>query len=77
MTVKEQVEQQLDDLSEAELKQVAEYLEFLKFRSRDRKLSFDETRLAELYAEFGDEDQAMAEDGLEDYIGGLAKEDTR
>lgn len=77
MTVKEQVEQQLDDLSEAELRQVAEYLEFLKFRSRDRKPSFDETQLAALYAEFGADDRAMAEEGLEDYVGGVAKEDAR
>ena len=77
MTVKEQVEQQLDELSEAELRQVAEYLEFLKFRSRDRRPSLDETQLAALYAEFSADDRAMAEEGLEDYVGGLVREDAR
>ncbi len=33
--------------------------------------------LATLYAEFADEDRRVAEDGIEDYQSGLAREDSR
>ncbi|GFP24716.1 hypothetical protein HKBW3S43_01041 [Candidatus Hakubella thermalkaliphila] len=37
----------------------------------------DEPQLAALYAEFGDEDRKLAEEGMSDYAKGLIKEDTR
>jgi len=77
MSIKEQVVQKLDSLSESELKQVADYVAFLKFQARVKPLSdLDEKRLAALYAEFGDEDRELAEEGMSDYIEGLLKEDT-
>ena len=66
----------INSLSESELHQVAEYLSFLKFRSRSRKKVFiDERKLAELYAEFSDEDRQLAEEGIDDYNNHLLAED--
>jgi hypothetical protein len=77
MSAKEQVTRELDNLSEAELKQVAEYVAFLKFRTRLNQIStLDEAQLSALYSEFADEDRRLAEEGMSDYAKGLAKEDT-
>jgi hypothetical protein len=78
MTIKEQIAQQLDSLSEAELGQIAEYLAFLRFRSRVKSMPpLNETELASLYAEFEDEDREFAEQGMSDYAQRLRDEDTR
>ena len=77
MSVKEQITRELDNLSEAELKQVAEYMAFLKFRARVTRMPApNEAELATLYSEFADEDRRLAEEGMSDYAKGLAKEDT-
>jgi hypothetical protein len=76
MTIKEQVAKTIDRLSEPELKQLAEYLSFLKFRSRVRRTPpVDEKKLAGLYAEFSEQDRQMAEEGIEDYNKNLLVED--
>jgi hypothetical protein len=78
MSIKEQVTHELDKLSEAELKQVAEYVAFLKFQARVKRIpSLDETQLEALYKEFAEEDRRLAEEGMSDYTKGLAKEDTQ
>ena len=78
MTVKEYVTQLLESLSEAELRQVAEYLSFLKFRLRASAMPHpDSAQMAALYAEFADEDRAMSEEGIQDYGAGLSKEDAK
>lgn len=61
MSVKEQVIKEIKSLSESELEEVAKHLAFLKFRARHTLPTFDEKKLAALYAEFADEDRAMAE----------------
>ncbi|HEX8844061.1 MAG TPA: hypothetical protein VF791_05430 [Pyrinomonadaceae bacterium] len=73
MSIKEQVVEELSSLSEEEIKEVAEYLAFLKFRARRAAPSIDETQLATLYAEFGDEDRNLAEEGMADYAESLAQ----
>ena len=75
MSIKEQVVEELRTLTEAELKEVAEYLAFLKFRARHPVPMVNESQLAALYAEFADEDRLLAEDGMADYIEGLVEED--
>ena len=75
MSIKEQVVEELKTLSEAELKEVAEYLAFLKFRARRAAPSLDESQLGALYAEFADEDRNLAEEGVADYAVGLMEED--
>lgn len=77
MTLKEQVAQKIDQLSEDDLKAVAEYLSFISFRSRSRKRNhFDAEQIAALYSEFGDEDQVLAEAGIKEYDQQLKREDT-
>ena len=76
MSIKEQVAQELNGLSEAELEQVADYMAFLKFRARVSATSIpDEKWLATLYAEFAEEDRELAEVGMSDYAEKLANED--
>jgi len=74
ISTKEQLSTNLNGLSEIQLRQVAEYLEFLKFRER-REIDLDESELAALYAEFGDEDRELAEVGLAEYASNLESED--
>jgi len=76
MSIKEQVIQGLDTLSEAELVQVAEFLAFLKFRARFQpRLELDEAQFATLYAAWAEEDRALAEEGMAEYVHGLCQED--
>lgn len=77
MSIKEQVVEELKTLSEAELKEVSEYLAFLRFRARRTAPTFDEGQLAALYTEFADEDRNLAEEGMADYVEGLIEEDVR
>ena len=78
MSVKEQLAQELESLSEGEIQQVADYLAFLKFRARmHATLSFDEVQAASLYAEFAEEDRCLAEEGIAQYGDGLLAEDAR
>ena len=74
MSIKEQVNQALEGLSEAELEQVAEYLAFLKFRTRlPASPPLDTAQLAALYGEFAGEDQQLAEQGMAEYHAGLSR----
>ena len=77
MSTKEQVIEELEALSEADLKEVAEYLAFLKFRSRNKSHVVDESQLAALYAEFAEEDRNLAEEGMAGYAEGLMEEDAK
>jgi hypothetical protein len=74
MSTKEQVLEDLETLSEAELKEVAEYLAFLKYRSSNAAYVVDESQLAALYAGFAEEDRKLAEEGMTDYAAGLMKD---
>ena len=76
MSIKTHVLQTLDELSEADLTQVAEFLAFLKFRNRFHAASApNEAQGAEMYAEFAEEDRLLAEEGMSDYTAGLHQED--
>ena len=77
MSIREQVVEELKNLSEVELKEVAEYVAFLKFRARHASSTLDEQQLAVLYSEFADEDRHLAEEGIADYAQGLMEEDVR
>ncbi len=74
MSLKEYVAHEVETLGEKELQAVAEYVSFLKFRSR---ASLDEARLASLYSEFEQEDRELAESGMKDYAQALAQEDAQ
>ena len=77
MSTKEQVIEEIEALSEAEVKEVAEYLAFLKYRSRSSPPAADESQLGALYAEFAEEDRDLAEEGMANYAEGLMNEDAR
>lgn len=63
-------------MTEAQLRQVAEYLEFLKFRECHKEDSqVNDAELEALYAEFADEDRELAESGLAEYAATLERED--
>jgi hypothetical protein len=76
-SVRAQVTQALEALSEVELQQVVEYISFLRFRQRVVLPPIaDDSQLAALYAEFAEEDRALAEEGMEEYRDRLLAEDT-
>lgn len=75
MSTKEQVMEEIKALNEAEIKEIAEYVAFLKYRSQSKSHVVDESKLAALYAEFADEDRNLAEEGMADYAEALAKEE--
>lgn len=76
MTLKEQVREDLERLDEGGLREVAEFVAFLQFRARRMPPpEWDESKMAALYAEFAEEDRALAEMGMADYAAGLARED--
>ena len=61
MSIKTYILQTLDDLSEADLARVAEFLAFLRFRNRFRAIPFpNEAQMAEMYAD--ETKMAKAED---------------
>ena len=76
ISIKEQVVQGLDVLSETDLWQVADYVTFLRLREKFKSppVTDDET-IAVLYAEFAAEDTALAEEGLQEYGDNLAVEE--
>ena len=76
MTLKERVREDLERLDEGSLREVADFVAFLQFRTRRHTApDWDETKMAALYAEFTEEDRTLAEAGMADYAVGLARED--
>ena len=77
IVTKEKVVTKISELSESQLRQVAEYMEFLQFREKSKTdQQFDEAELEKLYAEFADEDRELAETDLDQYAENLTHEDT-
>ena len=75
---KERLNQDIARLSEFQLQQVAEFLEFLKFREKSKRpRQFDESEIAKLYREFSEEDRELAESDLSDYAENLKFEDAK
>jgi hypothetical protein len=77
MTVStEALKQDLDRLTHKQLQQVADFIAFLRFRNQRRHRVISEpTQLAALFAEFAEEDRALAEVGIGDYAVMLQQED--
>ncbi|HBB36119.1 MAG TPA: hypothetical protein DDZ80_12730 [Cyanobacteria bacterium UBA8803] len=70
----ETLKQDLDQLTRAQLQQVADFIAFLKFREQRRRAILDPTQLAALFTEFADEDRTLAEAGMKDYAAMLHQE---
>jgi len=78
MTVKEEITRTLESLSEVDLRHVADYLAFLRFREwRALSSMVDTEQIAALYAECADEDRHLAEQGMAAFCEGLVAEDRR
>ena len=78
ISTREKVATHLSDLTESQLRQVAEYLEFLKFRERrNTDLLFEDAKLEALYAEFADDDRELSEVGLKEFVTGLVRVDDK
>jgi hypothetical protein len=71
---RETIKQEIDHLDNAQLSQLAEYIAFLKFRSRFQQATPDLAQFANLYQEFAEEDHQLAEAGLSDYANQLEHE---
>jgi hypothetical protein len=72
----EALKQDLDRLSHHQLRQVADFIAFLKFRNQHHpQIVTDPAHLADLFTEFADEDRALAEEGMNDYAVMLHQED--
>lgn len=72
----EALKQDLDRLTDNQLQQVADFIALLKFRNQRRhRVILDPVQLADLLAEFTDEDRAFAEAGMSDYAVMLHQED--
>ena len=75
-TMKDLIQQELEKLDREQLKQVFEFIAFLKFRARLVTLpATDESNLAALYSEFAEEDRQLAELGMSEYAEILKHED--
>jgi hypothetical protein len=72
----EVLKQDLDRLTHSQLQQVADFVAFLKFRDlRHSPVMLDSTQMANLFAEFADEDRALVNAGISDYAAMLQQED--
>lgn len=76
MLTKQEIAKELDRLNQEELNQVADYLTFLRYRSRIKLMpNLDDAHLSALYTEFAEEDRELAEQGMSAYADALRKED--
>ena len=75
MNTKEQINEQLNQLNEEQLNQVADFITFLKFREKLIKLNLNTEQLAQLYQEFAEEDRQVAEEGINEYADLLTQEE--
>lgn len=74
---KETLKQELDHLNDEQLKQIADFIAFIKFQSKLSKSTPELSQFANLYQEFADEDRELAETGLSEYAESLNSEDSR
>jgi hypothetical protein len=70
----EALKQDIERLNREQLQQVAEFIAFLKFRDKRRRVVLDPSGLASL-ATFAEEDRVLAEVGMSDYAAILTQED--
>ena len=64
---KESLKQELDYFNDEQLKQVADFIAFIKFQTRFSQQTTDVSQFANLYKEFAQEDSELAEVGISEY----------
>jgi hypothetical protein len=72
---RETIKQEIDQFNDTQLKQIAEFIEFIKFRNQFQKKITDLHQFASLYQEFAQDDRELAEAGIADYADLLQRED--
>ncbi|RCJ28052.1 hypothetical protein A6770_24510 [Nostoc minutum NIES-26] len=75
--LKDLLRQEIENLNEEQLKQVSDFIAFLKFRNQTVNWQIDKNKLASLYSEFAEEDRELAEEGLDEYAEFLRQEDLK
>jgi hypothetical protein len=75
LATSESLKQNIDELTDEQLQQVAQFIAFLQFQEKRQRLALDPTLLASLATEFAEEDRALAEAGIDEYANMLAQED--
>ena len=65
---KESLKQEIDRFDDDQLKQIADFIGFIKFQTRFSQQSSDISQFANLYQEFAQEDRELAEVGISEYI---------
>ena len=68
------IQQDLTQLNDEQLEQVANFIAFLKFQGKYRRIELDVEQMRLLSTDAA-EDRALAEAGLDDYAAALARED--
>jgi hypothetical protein len=69
------IQKEIEQLNDTQLKEITEFIEFIKFRSKFQKKVTDLDQFASLYQEFTQEDRELAEIGMADYAQQLQQED--
>jgi hypothetical protein len=64
---KESLKQEIDSFNDDQLKQIADFIAFIKFQTRFVQESTDISQFANLYQEFVQEDRELAEAGISEY----------
>lgn len=72
---KETLKKDIDHLNDQQLKQIADFIAFLKFQSKLSQSTPDFSQFANLYQEFADEDREFAEIGISEYAESLDHDD--
>jgi hypothetical protein len=72
---KESLKQELDYFNDEQLKQVADFIAFIKFQTKFKRQKTDVSQFADLYQEFAQEDRELAEAGISEYAELLNSED--
>ncbi|MGF1524636.1 MAG: hypothetical protein ACFBSF_20110 [Leptolyngbyaceae cyanobacterium] len=75
LATSESLKQDIEKLTDKQLQQVAEFIAFLRFQEKRKRIILDPVLLAPLATEFAEEDRALAESGMGDYADMLAQED--
>jgi outer membrane protein assembly factor BamD (BamD/ComL family) len=77
LSLKELLRQEIDNLNEEQLKELSDFIAFLKFRSLNANWQIDKNQIAAIYSEFAEEDRQLGEEGLDEYGELLRQEDVK
>ena len=72
---RESIKQEIDRFNDTQLEQIAEFIEFIKFRNQFQSKIMDVNQFASLYQKFAQDDRELAELGIADYVELLQREE--